>query len=82
MLVYGREEFNREMPNLREAGLLEDAAFVTIEEWPKPVFPGVKLRKVGEESVGFLRLEDGFKEVPRKVYVEQQGFKIFELESR
>lgn len=82
VLVYGREELQREMPNLREAGLLEDAAFVTVEEWPKPVIPGLKLRKVGEERVSFLRLEDGFKEVPREVYVEQQGFKIFELEAR
>ncbi len=82
VLVYGREEFLKEMPKLREAGLLEDAAFVTIKEWPKPVFPGFKLRKVGEEKVSFLRLEDGFKEVPRGVYVEQQGFKIFELEAR
>ncbi len=51
---------------------------MTVEEWPKPVSPGLKLRKVGEERVGFLRLEDGFKEVPREVYVEQQGFEIFE----
>ncbi|MDP9474212.1 MAG: hypothetical protein M3R38_00650 [Actinomycetota bacterium] len=82
VLVYYRDQLQKEMSNLREAGLLEDAAFVTVEEWPKPVFPGLKLRKVGEERVSFLRLEDGFKEVPRGVYVEQQGFKIFELEAR
>ncbi len=82
VLVYHRDQLQKELPNLREAGLLEDAAFVTVEEWPKPVFPGLKLRKVGEERVNFFRLEDGFKEVPREAYVEQQGFKIFELEAR
>ncbi|CAA9464082.1 MAG: Uncharacterized MFS-type transporter [uncultured Rubrobacteraceae bacterium] len=81
VLVYHRDQLQKELPKLREAGLLEDAAFVTVEEWPKPVFPGLKLRKVGEEKVSFLRLEDGFKEVPREAYVEQQGFKIFELEA-
>lgn len=81
VLVYPRDQLQKELPKLREAGLLEDAAFVTVEEWPKPVFPGLKLRKVGEERVSFLRLEDGFKEVPREAYVEQQGFKIFKMET-
>jgi hypothetical protein len=30
--------------------------------------------------VSFLRLEDGFKEVPRDVHEERQGFRIYELE--
>ena len=81
VLVYHRDQLQKELPKLRDAGLLEDAAFVTVEEWPKPVIPGLKLRKVGEEKVSFLRLEDGFKAVPREAYVEQQGFKIFELEA-
>ncbi|MDP9424926.1 MAG: hypothetical protein M3P37_02550 [Actinomycetota bacterium] len=80
--VDGGSAFRRGEPSggrgRRALGLLEDAAFVTVEEWPKPVSPGLKLRKVGEERVGFLRLEDEFKEVPREVYVEQQGFEIFE----
>ena len=42
----------------------------------------MELRKVGEERVAFLRMEDGFKEIPQEMYVERQGFKIFEMEER
>ena len=82
VLVYHRDQLQKELPRLREAGLLEDAAFVTVEEWPKPVFPGLKLRKVGGREVSSLRLEDGFKEAPQEMYLERQGFKIFEMEER
>jgi hypothetical protein len=53
---------------------------VTVEEKHKPVFQGLRLREVDREEVSFLRLEDGFKEVPRDVHEERQGFRIYELE--
>ncbi len=80
VLAYEREQFRQEMPDLREAGLLEDAVYVTVEEKHKPVFQGLRLREVGREEVSFLRLEDGFKDVPRDTHEERQGFRIYELE--
>jgi hypothetical protein len=80
VLVYERDQFRQEMPDLREAGLLEDAVYVTVEEKYKPVFQGLRLREVDREEVSFLRLEDGFKEVPRDTYEERQGFRVYELE--
>ena len=80
VLAYERDQFRREVPDLREAGLLEDAIYVTVEEEHKPVFQGLRLREVDREEVSFLRLEDGFKDVPRDTYEERQGFRIYELE--
>jgi hypothetical protein len=80
VLAYERDQFRREVPDLREAGLLEDAVYVTVEEKHKPVFQGLRLREVEREEVSFLRLEDGFKDIPRDTYEERQGFRIYELE--
>ncbi|HEX2097771.1 MAG TPA: glycosyltransferase family 39 protein, partial [Rubrobacteraceae bacterium] len=80
VLTYDREQFRREVPDLREAGLLEDAVYVTVEERATPYFPGLKLREVGREEVSFLRFEDGFKSLPRDSYEERQGFRIYALE--
>jgi hypothetical protein len=80
VLAYERDQFRQEIPNLRETGLLEDAVYVTVEEEPKPIFEGLRLREAGREEVSFLRLEDGFKDVPREVHEERQRFRIYELE--
>ena len=80
VLAYERDQFRHEVPDLREAGLLEDAVYVTVEEKHKPVFQGLRLREVDREEVSFLRLEDGFKDVPRVVHEERQRFRIYELE--
>jgi hypothetical protein len=80
VLSYDREQFRQELPDLEESGLLEDAVYVTVEGRSKPTFPGLRLREVGREEVSFLRLEDGFKSVPRDTYEERQGFRIYELE--
>jgi hypothetical protein len=79
-LAYDREQFREDLPELREAGLLEDAVYVTAEEADEPAFPGLRLRQVGREEVSFLRLEDGFKSVPYDTYEERQGFRIYEME--
>jgi hypothetical protein len=81
VLAYERDQFRQEIPDLREAGLLEDAVYVTVEEKHKPVFQGLRLREAEREEVRFLRLEDGFKDVPREVHEESQRFRIYELES-
>ena len=80
VLTYDREQFRREIPDLEDAGLLDAAVYVTVEDKPKPIFPGLRLREVGREELSFSRLEDGFKNVPRDTYEERQGFRIYELE--
>ncbi len=80
VLAYDREQFRREIPDLREPGLLEDAAYVTVGGRSKPTFPSLRLREVGREEISFLRLEDGFKDVPYDTYEERQEFRIYELE--
>jgi hypothetical protein len=80
VLAYDRKQFRRELADLRWAGLLDDAVYVTVEEKHKPVFSGLSLREVGREEVSFLRLEDGFEGVPYNTYEERQGFRIYEVE--
>ena len=75
VLSYERDQFRQEMPDLREAGLLEDAVYVTAEEKHKPVFQGLRLREVDREEVSFPRREEGFKEVPRDTYMSA-GFAL------
>ena len=54
---------------------------MTVEGRPKPTsFPDLTLREVGREEISFLRLEDGFKDVPRDTYEERQEFRVYELE--
>jgi hypothetical protein len=79
-LAYDRKQFREEVPDLREAGLLEDAVYVTVGEADEPAFPGLRLRNLGQEDVSFLRLEDGFKSVPYATYEERQKFRIYEIE--
>jgi hypothetical protein len=80
VLAYERDQFRQEISDLREAGLLEDAVYVTVEGKHKPVFQGLRLREVDREEVSFLRLEDGFMSVPRDVHEERQRFRIYEME--
>ncbi|MEJ7873142.1 MAG: hypothetical protein WKF67_12865, partial [Rubrobacteraceae bacterium] len=80
VLAYDREQFRRELGNLWEVGLLDEAVYVTVEEKHKPIFPDLSLREVGTEEVSFRRLEDGFKSVPYSTYEERQGFRIYEVE--
>ena len=80
VLAYERDQFRQEIPDLREAGLLEDAVYVTVEEKQKPIFQGLRLQEADREEVSFLRLEDGFKDVPRATHEERQRFRIYELE--
>jgi hypothetical protein len=80
ILAYHREQFRQELSDLEDAGLLDDAVYVMVEDKPKPIFPGLQLREVGREEVSFSRLEDGFEDVPRDTYEERQGFHIYELE--
>ena len=82
VLAYDREQFRREISDLREAGLLEDAVYVTVGGRLKPTLPGLALREVGREEVSFLRLEDGFKSVPYGTYEERQEFRVYEVEQR
>ena len=80
VLTYERDQFRQEIPDLWEAGLLEDAVYITVEEKHQPVFQGLRLRELDREEVSFLRLENGFKDVPREVHKESQRFRIYELE--
>ena len=79
-LAYDRKQFREELPDLREAGLLEDAVYVTVGEADEPTFPGLRLRDLGQEEVSVLRLEDGFKSVPYATYREREEFRVYEIE--
>lgn len=78
--AYDRKQIREEVPDLGEAGLLEDAVYVTVGEADEPAFPGLRLRDLGQEDISFLRLEDGFKSVPYATYEERQKFHIYEIE--
>lgn len=56
VLPYDRDLFREEIDELKEAGLVEDAVYVTTNGGPAPLISGVDFREVGRESFALPRL--------------------------
>lgn len=80
VLPYGREEFRREADELRRAGLLEDAVWVSADGRSAPEAAGLRAEEVGRETVRTARLGGTFKEMPSGWRKELVVFKVFRLE--
>lgn len=82
VLPYDEERFQREAPMLREAGLLSDAAYVTVDGTGAPETSGLVFREVGREEVSAPRLAPTFKSLPRETYEKEALFRVFVVEPR
>jgi hypothetical protein len=82
VLPYDRGDFRREAGELRRAGLLEDAVWVSADGRGAPEAPGVRAEEIGREAVRTERLSATFKEMPTRWHEERVVFRIFRLEER
>ena len=57
VLPYSRDRFRQETDELRGAGLLDDAVYVTIDGRPAPLISGVEFEEVAREEVALPRLD-------------------------
>ena len=64
VLPYDRESFVREVDELEEAGLLDDAVYVTTDGGPAPLLADWDFRRVGSAGVDLPRLAAVEKELP------------------
>lgn len=82
-LPYSKERFSDEVDELEEAGLLEDAAYITTDGGPAPLISGVKFREVASEPVSLPRLdgkEGHEKGVPEGVEHLEMNFRIYKID--
>ncbi|MGB3634220.1 MAG: hypothetical protein WA982_09285, partial [Rubrobacteraceae bacterium] len=82
-LPYSEDRFRREVDELDQAGLLEDAAYITTDGGPAPLISGVEFREVGQEDVSLPRLDgkEGHERgVPEGTQNLKMTFRIYEVE--
>ena len=79
-LAYDRARFEKEAAKLRQAKLLDDSVYITVNDKETPSIPGVKMRKVGEEGIQLPRLSPRFKEVPAEKSLLRAHFRIYRVE--
>jgi hypothetical protein len=84
-LPYSGEAFRREAEDLREAGLLADAVYITTDGSPAPLLSSVGFQEVAREEVSLPRLdgrEGHEKGVPEGTGTLDLDFRIYEVEAR
>jgi hypothetical protein len=81
VLPYDQIRFIQEVDDLDEAGLLEDAAYVTVDGGPAPLISGVEFRQVAQEELRVPRLAAVEKELPTEEEKLHLTYRIFCVES-
>lgn len=86
VLAYDRERFEREAGELRKAGLLRDAVYVTAykDGWfqTPPSVGGFGFEQVGESRLELSRLSPSLREVPTGTGDLRVTFRVYELRER
>ena len=80
VLPYSRERFRQEIDELREAGLLADAAYMTIDGAPAPLISGLRFRQKGTSELSLPRLAPVEKELPRVRETLRVTYRVFSIE--
>ncbi len=80
VLPYDQIRFIQEVDDLDEAGLLEDAAYVTVDGGPAPLISGVEFRQVAQEELRVPRLAAVEKELPTEEEKLHLTYRIFRVE--
>lgn len=80
VLPYSRGRFHHDIDELRDAGLLEDAAYMTIDGGPAPLVSGVRFRLEGTSRISLPRLAPVEKELPRVKETLSVTYRVFTLE--
>lgn len=83
-LPYSAERFREEIDELKEAGLLDDAIYITTDGGPAPLISGVEFDEVSREELNLPRLDgrEGHEVgVPRGMENLHVTFRIYEIEA-
>ena len=80
VLPYDRIRFIREVNDLEEAGLLEDAVYVTVHGEPAPLVSGVDFREVATANPKLPRLAAVEKELPVEKETLNLTYRMFRVE--
>lgn len=83
VLPYDRVRFIRELDELDEAGLLDDAVYVTTDGGPAPLVSDVDFRQIGSAELELPRLartEGHEKELSAGVETFRKSYRIFRIE--
>ncbi len=80
VLPYDRVRFIREVDELEEAKLLDDAVYVTTDGGPAPLVSGLGFRQVGAAKIEMPRLAAVEKELPARKETLRLDYRVFRVE--
>lgn len=80
VLPYGRERFWREGDGLREAGLLEDALYITTDGGPPPLLSEIDFREVGRGRLDLPRLSPSETTFPTETERLRMDYRVFRVQ--
>jgi hypothetical protein len=80
VLPYDRIRFIREVDGLEEAGLLNNAVYVTVHGEPAPLVSGVDFREVAAANLELARLAAVEKELPTEKETLNLTYRVFRVE--
>ncbi|MDP9426095.1 MAG: glycosyltransferase family 39 protein, partial [Actinomycetota bacterium] len=84
VLPYSRDRFRQERDELKEAGLLDDALYVTLDGMPAPLISGFEFDEVAREEAILPRLdpvEGDEAKLSTRVEPLQLTYKVYHLET-
>jgi hypothetical protein len=80
VLPYDRIRFIREVDDLEEAGLLDDAVYITVDGGPAPLVSDVEFREVAAADLELPRLAAVEKELPAEKEALSLTYRVFRVE--
>jgi hypothetical protein len=80
VLPYDRIHFIREVDELEEAGLLDDAVYITVDGGPAPLISDVDFREVATANLELPRLAAVEKELPKEKETLSLTYRVFRVE--
>jgi hypothetical protein len=80
VVPYDRIRFIREVDDLEERGLLDDAVYITVHGEPAPLVSGVEFREVATANLKVPRLAAVEKELPREKETLDLTYRVFRIE--
>ena len=79
VLPYDRDRFVREVDKLEDAGLLDDAVYVTTDGGPAPLLADWDFRRVGSAGVNLPRLAAVEKELPTRKESLRLDYRVYRM---
>lgn len=81
VLPYDRDRFREELDELREAGLLDDAVYVTTDGGPPPLISGLRFRLHATQELKLPRLTPAETLFPTRTEDFEMSYRIYRLKT-